>query len=104
MTVAAGENRHAIHRSQRWYDSTDRARYYTVGPEMQSDLEMRERLDRPLVRVYQRHPGTNLPEAQDIIRVSQVMFPLKLSEQDSMMKLCYLMQKNIIIIRNDRSK
>ncbi|XP_071802475.1 tektin-like protein 1 [Asterias amurensis] len=68
LTVAAGENRHAIHRSQRWYDSTDRARYYTVGPEMQSDLEMRERLDRPLVRVYQRHPGTNLPEAQDIIR------------------------------------
>ncbi|XP_072015150.1 tektin-like protein 1 [Amphiura filiformis] len=68
LTVASGENRHAIHRSQRWYDATEKARYYTVGPEMQSDLEMRERLNRPLVRVYQRHPGTNLPEAQDIIR------------------------------------
>ncbi|XP_041481139.1 coiled-coil domain-containing protein 105-like [Lytechinus variegatus] len=68
LTVAAGENRHSIHRAQRWYDSTEKALGYTIGPEMQSDLETREKLTRPLVRVYQRHPGTNLPEAQDIIR------------------------------------
>ncbi|XP_072176678.1 tektin-like protein 1 [Diadema setosum] len=68
LTVSAGENRHAIHRAQRWYDATEKALGYTVGPEMQSDLETREKLTRPLVRVYQRHPGTNLPEAQDIIK------------------------------------
>ncbi|PIK60841.1 putative coiled-coil domain-containing protein [Apostichopus japonicus] len=68
LTVASGENRHAIHRSQRWYDATEKALGYTVGPEVQSNLETRERLSRPLVKVYQRHPGTNLPEAQDIIK------------------------------------
>ncbi|XP_033114899.1 coiled-coil domain-containing protein 105-like [Anneissia japonica] len=69
LQVALGENRHAIHRAQRWYDATEKAKGYTVGPELQSDLETRERLTRPLVRVYQRHPATNLPEAQDIIKV-----------------------------------
>lgn len=68
LTVAAGENRHSIHRAQRWYDSTEKALGYTIGPELQSDLETREKLTRPLVRVFQRHPGTNLPEAQGIIR------------------------------------
>lgn len=74
LTVASGENRHAIHRSQRWYDATEKALGYTVGPEVQSNLETRERLGRPLVKVYQRHPGTNLPEAQDIIKVCRKLF------------------------------
>lgn len=67
LGVTLGENRHAIHRAQRWYDATDRARGYTMGPIMSADLTTRERLDRPMVRVFQRHPGTQLPEAQQII-------------------------------------
>ncbi|CAH1787141.1 unnamed protein product [Owenia fusiformis] len=67
LQVTAGENRHAIHRSQRWYDATDRARGYSLGPELYSDLVSKERLDRPIIRVLQRHPGTQLPEAQGII-------------------------------------
>ena len=32
------------------------------------DLTTRERLDCPTVRIYQWHPGTQLPEAQQIIQ------------------------------------
>ena len=39
------------------------------GPTMSADLFTRERLNRPLVRVFQRHPGTQVPETQDIIKV-----------------------------------
>ncbi|XP_071096356.1 tektin-like protein 1 [Haliotis cracherodii] len=68
LGVGLGENRHAIHRAQRWYDSTERARGNALGPVMSADMTTRERLDRPLVRVFQRHPGTQLPEAQHMIR------------------------------------
>lgn len=68
LGVSMGENRHGMHRAQRWYDATDKARSYTLGPVANSDLSTRERLNRPMVKVFQRHPGTQLPEAQEIIR------------------------------------
>ena len=39
------------------------------GPLSSSDLGNRERLDRPVIKMFQRHPGTNLPEAQEIVKV-----------------------------------
>ncbi|KAK7094966.1 tektin-like protein 1 [Littorina saxatilis] len=68
LGITHGENRHAVHRAQRWFEATDRARGYTLGPAMSADLFTRERLTRPLLRVFQRHPGNQLPEAQDIIK------------------------------------
>lgn len=38
------------------------------GPVAYSDLTTRERLDRPTVQVYQRHPGNQLPEAHEIVK------------------------------------
>jgi len=67
LQMACGENRMAIHRGHRWHYATDVARGYTMGPVSSNDLTTRERLDRPIVKVYQRHPGTQLPEAQEII-------------------------------------
>lgn len=68
LDVAFGENRHAVHRAQRWYDSTEKAWGYSKGPVASSDLTCREKINRPVVRVFQRHPGNNLPEAQEIIK------------------------------------
>jgi len=67
LQITAGENRMATHRGNRWQYTTDLARGYTLGPVSSMDLTTREMLDRPSVRTYQRHPGTQLPEAQKII-------------------------------------
>lgn len=72
LDMGIGENRHATHRNQRWYDLTERAYEYSRGPLMYQDLMTYERLDRPQVRVFQRHPGTQLKEPQEIVRVSWV--------------------------------
>lgn len=71
LQVASGENRHALHRAQRWYDSTEKAWGFSKGPVNYADLFTHERLDRPIIKVFQRHPGTNMPEAQEIVKVTK---------------------------------
>lgn len=67
LQVSSGQARMAINRGQRWYDSTGLSMGYALGPVSYSDLTTREKLDRPVVKVYQRHPGTQLPEAREIV-------------------------------------
>lgn len=45
------------------------------GPISKKHLEVREKLDRPLVRVFQRHVGTQLPEASRLAQVRPMQIP-----------------------------
>ena len=39
------------------------------GPVSSSDVTTREKLTRPVIRMYHRHPGNELPEAGDLGKV-----------------------------------
>lgn len=42
---------------------------FYAGPIMYNDIMTHERFDRPQVKVFQRHPGTQLKEAQEVVKV-----------------------------------
>ncbi len=54
---------------------------------------MREKLDRPIVRVYQTHPGTDLPEAMHLI-----------SNGNRLNESITITQKNIALLKLARRK
>uniref|UniRef100_A0A452H6Y5 Uncharacterized protein n=1 Tax=Gopherus agassizii TaxID=38772 RepID=A0A452H6Y5_9SAUR len=64
LYMALGGMRSTLNRCQRFHRELDITQGMTMGPESSQYLEAREKLTRPLVRVYQRHVGTQLPEAQ----------------------------------------
>ncbi|XP_019487307.1 PREDICTED: coiled-coil domain-containing protein 105 [Hipposideros armiger] len=64
MNMALGLMRGTIHRCAKFNQEMYITRDLIKGPLSKNHLETREKLDRPLVRVYQRHVGTQLPEAQ----------------------------------------
>jgi len=39
------------------------------GPVSSSDITTREKLTRPVIRMYHRHPGNELPEASELGKV-----------------------------------
>ncbi|XP_068779936.1 tektin-like protein 1 [Struthio camelus] len=63
LHMALGGMRSALNRCHRFRDEMELTQGMMAGPECSRDLEVREKLTRPLVRVYQRHVGTQLPEA-----------------------------------------
>ncbi|XP_055975626.1 tektin-like protein 1 [Sorex fumeus] len=63
LTMAYGLMRGTIHRCTKFNHEMSITHGLIKGPMTKNYLEVREKLDRPLVRVYQRHVGTQLPEA-----------------------------------------
>ncbi|XP_006898410.1 PREDICTED: coiled-coil domain-containing protein 105 [Elephantulus edwardii] len=63
MNVAMGLMRGTINRCTKFSQELHNTLGSIKGPLLKCHLETREKLDRPLVRVYQRHVGTQLPEA-----------------------------------------
>ncbi|XP_067388074.1 tektin-like protein 1 [Emydura macquarii macquarii] len=64
LYMTLGGMRSTLNRCQRFHGEMGITQGMTMGPESSKYLEAREKLTRPLVRVYQRHVGTQLPEAE----------------------------------------
>ncbi|KAH0630358.1 hypothetical protein JD844_013310 [Phrynosoma platyrhinos] len=63
LDMTLGGTRSTLHRCQRFQHEMRITRGMALGPESSKYLETRERLTRPVVQVFQRHVGTQLPEA-----------------------------------------
>ncbi|XP_060095286.1 tektin-like protein 1 [Heteronotia binoei] len=63
LDMALGGTRGTLHRCKRFMHEMCVTQGMTLGPENSKYLETREKLTRPMVQVFQRHVGTQLPEA-----------------------------------------
>ncbi|XP_075692666.1 tektin-like protein 1 [Rhinoderma darwinii] len=79
ITQTSGDVKNMIQRQQRIHDEVEASYQLQLGPVSSLDLSVRERLDRPLVRILQRHPGTQLPEST-LISQGTVSLQKSLSE------------------------
>lgn len=67
--MSSAENNLAQNRATRWQALTEVSLGYTLGPEKSSSLETYEKVARPLIRTYQKHPGNQVPEVDQTIQV-----------------------------------
>jgi hypothetical protein len=70
LKLGIGDAKMATHRAQRWYDTQCLARGYALGPKSKGSITTREKLDRPMVQIFQRHPGSDLTEAKQLIKAA----------------------------------
>ena len=101
LTISLGENLLAQNRARRWHDLSVIAQQLNAGPLSSSYLKTSERLDRPVIRTFQRHPGNQVPETQTNARVYKNVFVLFVSYD--LFVACFLgHSKSSTISRSDR--
>eukprot|EP00079_Xenopus_tropicalis_P029588 XP_012825103.1 PREDICTED: coiled-coil domain-containing protein 105 isoform X1 [Xenopus tropicalis] len=73
VILALGETRNYIQKQHKLRDEIKTSYISQMGPVSTLDLSVRERLDRPLIKVLQRHPGTQVPESTLILKGTAVL-------------------------------
>jgi hypothetical protein len=99
--VNSAENKLAQNRAIRWQDQNALSMGYTLGPEKYTNLKTYEVLDRPVMKSFQKHPGNQVPEAQEIIKGTNDLNQSILKSQKHVKSLKIIGQK---LDANARSK